>query len=235
MWSLPEIRILNAHARSCAGAYHTEANPPPQHQHKCECCGDKAEVHEKYFDIFSDDAKGVRHLCECCDDTGHGEEGYFRCDCCERLMVENYTWELYRVELDGQTLCLTCAAETYFGNTKKLIHPAKVKQVVVERGRPLFRAGVLNLAAAPHVLGVEQPLPEGIKFVENFEFDSHDGHQISGGNALATIRELRQPFFVALDAGWQFAISVGLYVRTPFHEIDGRQDQPAFVAPALAA
>jgi len=73
--------------------------------------------------------------------------------------------------------------------------------------------GVLNIARCEHVLGVNQPLPECIKFAENFEFDSLDGHQISGGNVLETIRSLGEPFCPVLDAAYQFAVSIGLYVR----------------------
>ena len=74
-------------------------------------------------------------------------------------------------------------------------------------------SGVVNLAQCRHVLGVEQPPPAGIRFVENAEFDSGNGRQISGRNVLDIIRGLEEPFVPVLDAAYQFAVSIGLYVR----------------------
>lgn len=68
------------------------------------------------------------------------------------------------------------------------------KAVVLDTscGAWLFDAatGVLNVARCRHVLGVRQPLPKGIKFLDNAEFDSFDGHQISGRRLLDIIAEL---------------------------------------------
>lgn len=58
------------------------------------------------YDIFSDDPKGILNLCN--NHVGYSSdptEGYFTCACCQRVMVENYTWEYYRVERDGETVC----------------------------------------------------------------------------------------------------------------------------------
>ncbi len=99
------------------------------------------------------------------------------------------------------------------------IFPAGVRCSDLERADP--KTGVLNVARCRHVLGVEQPLPADIKFVDNFEFDSMDGHQISGGDMLETIRELSIPFCPVLDAAYQFAVSIGLYVRAGRGAFDG--------------
>jgi len=216
MWSLPEINSLNARAKSCATAYNRESKLKTSRKHPCECCSQPSTHHHKYFDIFSDDAKGVRHTCDGCHDDGRGDEGYFTCDCCVRLLVENYTWEIYhRTDPDtGETLCLACAATKYFADDANLIDPKRVTKVVLNPGGGrLFENGVLNLAHASHSLGVKQPLPPGIKFVDNYEFDSMDGHQISGGNLLFDIQQMDAPFFCVCDAGWQFAVSIGLYIR----------------------
>ena len=215
MWSLPEINSLNLHAKSCATAYDREARFKTSRKHPCEGCGRPSTHHDKYFDIFSDDAKGVRHTCERCYDNGRADEGYFTCGCCGRLMVQNYTWEVYSVERDGQTFCLACAAKDYFGHDKNAINPQSVVDVELNPGsdRPLLKDGILNLAKAPHALGVKQPVPPGVKFIENFEYDSHSGRQISGGDILETLRSLDKPVFVVLDAAYQFAVSIGLYIR----------------------
>jgi len=139
-------------------------------------------------------------------------------------MVDHYAWERYQVVIGDTVLCLKCAAKQYFSDPKNWIDPKLVKSVVVEpydprkngTNTPLFspRTGVLNVARSPHVLGVKQPLPRGIAFVENAEFDRMEGHQISGRSLLGVIRELNQPFAPVLDAGWQFAVSIGIYVRS---------------------
>jgi hypothetical protein len=73
---------------------------------------------------------------------------------------------------------------------------------------------VLNIARRRHVLGVNQPLPAGIKFHDNAEFDSCDGHQISGDDLLDVIKELgSEPFCPVLDAAYQFSVSIGIYLR----------------------
>jgi hypothetical protein len=210
MWCLPSLDKINAAAVANKKNYDRQIKLKKSVKHSCECCGQPSTVHEKWYDIFSDDAKGVRHLCQSCAEDGRGDEGYFTCDCCGRLMVENYTWERY--EKDG--ICLACAAVEYFNNDENLIDPKQVEKVVLEPGKGrLFESGVLNIAHAPHVLGVKQAVPKGIKFVDNAEFDSMDGHQISGGNMLFDIQQMTQPFYCVCDSGWQFAFSIGLYIR----------------------
>jgi len=88
---------------------------------------------------------------------------------------------------------------------------------------PLFdpQTGFLNLARCRHVLGVEQPLPDGTAFHDNAEFDSSSLHQISGDRLLDIVQGLAvQEFCPILDAGYQFAVSIGFYLRN-----DHRQEQ----------
>jgi hypothetical protein len=224
MWSLPDITRLNANAAAKAKKLKREA--ASKRKPNCEFwkCSQQATRSYLVYDIFSDDPKDILHLCEQHDGfSGEPCEGYFTCNGCGRVMVENYTWEIYHVEMDGESLCLRCAADRHFSNTRNWIDPKLVKKVVLAPYEPTLNGqnvllfdtatGVLNLARCKHVLGVQQPLPEGIKFVENFEFDSLDGHQISGGDVLETIHALNEPFCPVLDAGYQFAVSIGLYVR----------------------
>jgi hypothetical protein len=221
-------------ARAATAASKLKRTARNKRKPKCEHwnCDSRATRSYLVYDIFSDDAKDVLHFCERHDGySGDPMEGYFTCANCDRVMAENYTWELYRVELDGETLCLKCAAELYFGDPKNWIKPQKVKSVTLEPGgAPLFHAklGVLNLARCQHVLGVQQPLPAGIKFVENAEFDSCDGHQISGRRFLDMISDLDgQPFVPVLDAGYQFAVSIGLYVRADERQADCLEEEEA--------
>jgi hypothetical protein len=63
------------------------------------------------------------------------------------------------------------------------------------------------------VLAVGQSVPKGVKFIENAEFDACTGRQISGRNVAVMIHALGEPFAPVLDAAYQFAVSIGLYVR----------------------
>jgi hypothetical protein len=217
MWSLPDISRLNASAAANANQLKREVKrkrKPKCEHHDCNC---RADASFLVYDIFSDDPKGILNLCE--DHIGYSgdpAEGYFTCSHCQRVMVENYTWEYYRVESEGETVCLKCAAEAHFSDAENWIDPREVTAVVLDPdGGPLFdsESGVLNVARCPHVLGVKQPLPSGIEFSENAEFDSMDGHQISGRQLLDVIQDLDEPFVPVLDAAYQFAVSIGLYVR----------------------
>jgi hypothetical protein len=215
MWSLPDINALNARAKSCATAYDRESNPPKKHKHACDHCGKRAVHHRKYYDIFSDDAKGVLHLCDQHEDY---QEGYFTCDCCGRFMVENHTWEYYRVsDGNGGVECLTCAAKNYFADPASAIDPKLVRAVVLEPDsvpQLLFnpKTGVLNLAKVRHVLGVKQPAPKGIEFVENFENANEQG-TFDNAAILACIKDQDRPVYVVLDAAYQFSVSIGIYAK----------------------
>jgi hypothetical protein len=185
-------------------------------KHACENCNKPSTWHYPYYDIFSDDISGVTHLCNDCEERGLGDEGFFTCSCCDRRMIENITWEKYCVEVDGELQCLACAAKNYFADEDNLIDPAKVTAVIQEPKQlgALFnpKTGVVNLCRVKHVLGVNQPVPAGIKFVENFE-NCNDRGAFDCGDILAKIKEQTQPVYLVLDGAYQFSISIGQYVR----------------------
>lgn len=222
MWALPDIVQMNSIAVDNQKRFAREARLKTSRKYPCEGCGEPSIHHLKYYDIFSEDVKGVTHLCE--DHYGADCNGFFYCDSCKRRMAENYSWEIYGVQLGDRTLCLKCAAEEHFSNAANWIDPRAVKNVIQKpRRAALFNpaTGALNIARCLHVLAVEQPVPDAVKFVDNFEFDSMDGHQISGGDMLETIKGLSVPFCPVHDAAYQFAVSIGLYVRAGRGAFDG--------------
>ena len=213
MWSLPDINRLNANAAANAKKLRREAALKRKPQCEIYGCDHRATDSTLWYDIFGDDAKGVIHTC-----AGHSFEDdpdLFRCENCERVMVDHYTWECYQVELHGDSLCLRCAAQRHFDQSENWIDPRTVTAVVFAQQELLFDSaeGQLDLARCRHVLGVKQPLPAGVAFHDNAEFDAQDGHQISGDHLLDIIRGLDQPFCPVLDAAYQFAVSIGIYVR----------------------
>jgi hypothetical protein len=218
MWSLPDIKFLNDRAAANAASLKREAKR--KRKPKCEHWNCKSKATRSYltFDIFSADPKGILHLCEAHDgNSGNPTEGYFTCAHCERVVVENHTWEYYRIELDGETVCLNCAAEKHFGAPENWLDPRAVKEVILAPEETEFfdaASGVLNVAKCRHVLAVKQPVPVGVRFVDNAEFDSGTGQQISGDRLLDIIHRLDRPFIPVLDAAYQFAVSIGIYVRT---------------------
>ena len=220
MWSLPDIKRMNAAAKTEAPSLEQQARTgigPDGEKLTCDCAdwgsGDSCsgDVYSQlWYDIFSDDPKGIISLCEnhegyYCSPT----EGYFTCDDCGKVFVENYTWEMYRVDDShaGETYCLPCAAEHYIADDENWITltAKNIKAVDFERVRKV-----------KHVIGVEMPTPRGIKFFENVEYDSYSGGQISGGNLQEILKEARQAGYkralLILDAAYQFAVSVGVYV-----------------------
>lgn len=210
MWSLPDINKMNKRAAEKAGETIEAAERGPDKEQECEVyhCGEKAENSEPWFDIFSDDPKGLTHVCS--EHCSESVEGFFRCEDCHRLVIDHYTWERY--EKEGK--CLKCAAEAYFVDRDNWIEPVKVNEVVFNNQPDLFIHGKLNLRRAEHVLGVRQPTPEGLEFVDNAEFDSCDGHQISGDKVLDIIKRCGdKKVCVVLDAAYQFAVSIGVYIR----------------------
>jgi hypothetical protein len=220
MWSLPDINSLNARAAANVQTLKREAKrkrKPNCEVYGCDC---RAVESVEWFDIFSDDPKGLIHVCG--EHPADAVEGFFSCEDCQRVVVDHYTWERYQTEVDGASLCLKCAAKRYFAENGNWLSPRQVKSVVLEpHDSVLFdpQTGVLNVAHCRHVLGVSQPLPKGIKFLDNAEFDNLDGHQISGRRLLEIIQELNEPFCLVLDAAYQFAVSIGIYVRRSADEL----------------
>jgi hypothetical protein len=149
MWSLPNIKAMNAQAAAQASKLRRAARRGPGKRQKCEYygCEERAVESAPWFDIFSEDPKGLVHVC-----AGHNPwdvEGFFLCDECQRVICDHITWERYQVELDGRVLCLACAAEEYFQDPANWINPKLVKEVGLSRnGAPLFdrETGFLNVA-----------------------------------------------------------------------------------------
>jgi hypothetical protein len=223
MWSLPDINKLNAHAAARARQLRTEAARKRKPDCEIYGCVQRAEQSTLWFDIFSDDPKGVIHTCP---DHGWADDpDLFFCENCERVMVDHYTWERYQVEMNGDALCLSCAAKRYFDESRNWIDPRNVTAVVFDQRELRFDSanGSLDVARCLHVLGVKQPLPEGVVFHDNAEFDSQDGRQISGENLLEVIQRLDQPFCPVLDAAYQFAVSIGIYVRANAKSAEGER------------
>ncbi len=217
MWSLPDIKSLNARAAANVPALKRKAKQkrkPNCEVYGCDC---RAVESVEWFDIFSDDPKGLVHVCA--EHPADSVEGHFTCEDCQRIMITNYTWELYQVSIEGATVCLKCAAEQHFADESNWIDPSAVKDVVLHDGPPtkLFdpATGVLNIARCRHVLGVKQPVPARVKFHDNAEFDAMNGRQISGQPLLDVIQELKEPFCPVLDAAYQFAVSIGIYLKAP--------------------
>ena len=193
MWSLPDIKILNARAVAEATKLKREAKRKKKPGCQVGGCTEQAIYSDFWFDIFSPDPKGVVHTCE--EHNTTDDPDFFFCESCRRIVVDHYTWERYQVQVGQETLCLTCAAARHFAHPDHWINPCEVQEVTLAPGKGLGavfdrESGVVNLANCRHVLGVEQPPPAGIRFVENAEFDSGNGRQISGRNVLDIIRGL---------------------------------------------
>jgi hypothetical protein len=123
MWAPPNIKRLNEEAAKDAEA--TEALAETPEKVECLYCDQPATEAWPYYDIFSEDPKGVVGLCEEHAQDGT-PEGYFWCDGCGRLMIENYTWETYYVHTDDGAYCLRCYAEAEIENPENWFDPAKV-------------------------------------------------------------------------------------------------------------
>jgi hypothetical protein len=173
---------------------------------ECDMCSEPSAEVSEWFDIFSDDAKGVTGLCQRhYDDYGPGGESHFLCCECDRLFVNNYTWESYFVGEDGDYKCLNCARKAYLADDDHWI----------ASGTPIKMAMV---NASPHLIAAGQTTPSDLKFLGNAEFDSMTGKGIYGQNGMGQIAEARakadgKPVVLILDAAYQFAVSVGVYIK----------------------
>lgn len=216
MWSLPDITRLNSHAHDNRVALQNAVETGYLNGERltCECAGwgrtDCTEEmrHSLYYDIFSDDPKGILTLCSEHDGYfGNPTEGYFTCADCQRVMVENYTWERYSTIVDDEELCLPCAAKRYIADPDNWIRltPEDIAVITFEVVRQ-----------AKHVIGVRMPVPQEIEFIDNAEFDSSSGTQISGSNIQNILTDAmnagHKRALLILDAGYQFAVSIGVYV-----------------------
>jgi hypothetical protein len=164
---------------------------------------------EPWFDIFSDDPKGVVFLCE--NHSGdYDRDEYFRCEDCERLMIDHITWERYVHETDAGPVCLNCYAARVIADPKAWITLTK---------KAIDALTFDDVRKAPHIIAVSGPT-HGLVFHGNVEFDSTDGHCISGGGVdeikeiLHKVRkEGKRRALIAMDAAWQFAVSEAVYTK----------------------
>ena len=216
MWALPNISSMNASKVVKQADYKRQLNLGRSIKHRCDSCNKPSVWHYPYYDIFSKDIAGVTHLCDDCEQRGLGGEGYFNCDSCQRRMVENITRERYCVEDgDGGIQCLACAAKQYFADPANQIEPQlvdTVSQGTDQAGLFNPETGNVELRRVKHVLGVGQSLPDGVKFVDNFE-NCNGAGRFDSRAILKAINEQKQPVFLVLDGAYQFSQSIGLYAK----------------------
>jgi hypothetical protein len=207
MCSLPDINRMNNEAAANAGgleaAYETGALEGEKLtcEHEDDNCTG-ALHHYLWYDIFSDYPKGILTLCERHDGHfGSPAEGYFWCGDCGRVMVENYTWELYYVlSDDGELLCLPCHAKRELRNLDNWI-PLTAEDI----------AGITfkHVRRAKHLIGVRMPVPDVADAVEELKAVLLDA--MNAGHKRAIL---------ILDGTYQFAVSIGVYVPTKSEEYD---------------
>jgi|GEM_PF-5247444 len=232
MWALPDIRRLNAEAgsktfrqklsRACrTGKLDGKKLGCEWAGHDGKCAGELR--HYFWFDIFSNDPKGILTLCEHHDGYyGSPSEGYFECAYCNRVMVENYTWELYYHDTEDGHVCLPCYVE------RELAEPSNwiaLTDAVIDA--LTFR----EVRKAKHLIGVQMPIPKGINFFGNTEMDGLSGGRLTGFSSCeespdGAVEELKETLrraqaeghtraILILDAAYQFSVSIGIYV--PIH------------------
>lgn len=219
MWSLPNIVHMNNEAAAQHKAQKKSKKEPWADQ-TCNYCDKPATNAEAYFDIF-DDKIPKGYICTCDEHYeyhGGAHEEYFHCDSCGRLMVESYTWERYQTVLpdDQESMCLCCAFEKYVADKR---HWLKA---------PPGTVGLDRLECIPHVIAVDSHYHEKkLTFVGNAEFDSMDGHQISGepiGDIAEQAIKKHGSCIILMDAVYQFAVSFGVYVRKQKPTKKGRKN-----------
>jgi hypothetical protein len=222
MWSLPDIVAMNNASHENANRLERASRTLKLNRKrlKCDYCDEPAITADLYYDIFSSDPKGLVARCqEHDDDYGSIPEGYFYCDACNRLMVENYTWELYHACTDSGQFCINCYRENELLNPDNWISLTDIDIAGVSFKR---------VRHAKHLIAVGQDTPKGLKFLGNVEFDSISGGRIRGFSSAddtpeAGLQEIRDLLAQAsedgykrailiLDAGYQFAVSIGVYV-----------------------
>jgi hypothetical protein len=215
MWSLPDIAVRNSRAAAAKPGLHkaVETGVDPETGKRAVCeredqnCGGEVRG-TPYYDIFSDDPKGVLFLCE--NHAGEHDEDLFDCIDCGRLMMDHITWERYVHDTDDGPVCLNCYAKRVMDNPASWIALTKktIDALTFDRVRK-----------APHIIAVSGPT-HGLQFHGNVEFDSTDGHCISGGgideikDLLHKVRkEGKRRALIVMDAAYQFSISEAIYTK----------------------
>ena len=101
MWALPNIKSLNEEAER-----NFKSKEKPIKKPECDYCNKKAVSIQDYYDVFGPYPKGK--VCACKEHDDWIDEGYFICDDCEKLMIKNYTHEIYFKDTDNGRICLNC-------------------------------------------------------------------------------------------------------------------------------
>jgi len=219
MWSLPDIKRMNEDAKAFEATLKRivvtgkdNAGKKLRCEHHSRSCEGAVRAIE-YYDIFSDTPKGYIPLCEKHNGYyGTPDEGYFTCDACGRVFIENYTWEAYFRVGEGEILCLNCYRE------QELAKPENWIELTAEN---IAKVDFEQIRKAKHLLASGQAVPNGLKFIDNAEFDSMSGQQISGPTIKEILTAARDAGYkraiLILDAAYQFAVSIGVYVENGGH------------------
>ncbi|MFA5032871.1 MAG: hypothetical protein WC614_07620 [bacterium] len=215
MWSLPDINKMNDEAVKQWRAEKRKQKKDILKGQECEICGNKATIFKNYYDIFSKTPKG--HIFLCGEHQDETPEGYFTCSDCQRIMAENYTWENYYVDVDGDRLCLKCYFEREVNNPNNWLNKEAVDKLTFEQVRK-----------SKHLIAVESKYWQGaIDCISNVEFD-YGGGRLTGSSSCENtpnggVREIKEICYTALekhnkvmlitDGCYQFSLSLGIYVR----------------------
>lgn len=216
MWSLPNIQALNDNAVKEYRASKNKTAKQTLRGQGCMYCEAKATIYYDYYDCFGDIPKGKIFLCDEHDnDFGYSAEGYFHCDGCNKVFIENYTWELYVVNTDDGSICINCAFDREIENMENWItSPEQINFDMVSR--------------AKHIIPVGSTRHENIlKEHGGVTLDNMSGAKVTGFGSTSTrddgLQELRESAATAikkhgsciliLDGAYQFAVSIGVYTR----------------------
>lgn len=219
MWSLPDIKRMNRIASEAERrrAIHRQKRKllgDDGQPAKCQVhgCGRKAEHAEYWYDVFSNDPKGVEFMCaEHAEERGCLENS-FKCSECGRVFVENYTWERYVHDHDdGRSLCLNCWRDECLAQDENWIDlSAKDREALT----------LNDLRAAPHLLCVDMDVPENLVRVgENVIVDTCDCRFVSGSMECldSALREAAERGFkraiLIMDGAYQFCCSIQVYAE----------------------
>jgi hypothetical protein len=225
MWALPDIQRLNEDAeefKSTLERIVLNNELPNGEPLKCNHDGDECDGEVRaipYFDIFSDTPKGHIDLCERhYGYYGWPDEGYFECEGCNRVMVENYTWELYYHQDGCGIYCLNCWRESVLQDEDEW---------VVLTPENLVDLNFDQVRRAKHLTAVGQDCPKELELVGNVEMDGSTGGKLrttsyadtDPADAVEEIRSLlleamergRKRAILILDGAYQFSVSIGIY------------------------
>lgn len=234
MWSLPDIKRLNFEAAMPSMKAKLTKQVRGKAALQCDFCEKPATRASRtlWYDIFSNDPKGVFGLCKQHEEYfGGTPEGYFYCDACGRTFIQNYTWENYFSQNEeGDTVCLNCRAEEYVRNQDNWISlEGECEPDGVMVSPSIEELDFERVSQSPHLIAVGGPIPEGIKLFKDVLLDSMSGGRVTGFSSSESspeggveelksiLREARDEGYseaiLILDAGYQFCVSIGVYVR----------------------